>query len=76
MSHQTFNKKSYGFLLYIIQFLLCFSIYVGRYACSSQTIHQMVNIHEILMDMYATNHTLDISQEPDIQYTSTPYLDQ
>ena len=25
--------------------------------------------------MYAIRHTLDISQEPDIQYTSTPYLD-
>ena len=36
----------------------------------------MVNIHEILMDMYAIRHTLDISQELDIQCTSTPYLDQ
>ena len=26
--------------------------------------------------MYAIRHTLDISQEPDILYTSTPYLDQ
>lgn len=63
-----------SYISYTVSSML--SIYVGRYACSSQTIHQVVDIHEILMDMYATRHTLDISQEPDIQYTSTPYLDQ
>lgn len=72
MSHQTFNKKSYGFLLYILYSFF----YAFPYTSVDTLVQAKQDIHEILMDMYAIRHTLDISQEPDILYTSTPYLDQ